>query len=249
MLRSAWIANIQPDLLVATSSWTLRRRCARVINMTAPAEALVSAKWLADMVSRNRVGPSLRILDTSWYLPQMKRDGKLEFAQRHIPGASFFDIDACVDASSEFDHTLPSAEFFSGYVGDLGIGDDTHVVVYDASDFGAFTCTRVWWMFRYFGHSRVSLLDGGFGGWLRGGYAVASAYTRPEAARFAATVSEPSWAKSFEDMTRNLTSREFQVVDVRTPGRFSGKEPELREGRSLLKCRWYQDSRVLFSFA
>lgn len=198
--------------------------------MTAPAKALVSAQWLADMVSRNLVGPRLRVLDTSWYLPQMERDGRREFAQSHIPGASFFDIDECVDASSGFDHTLPSAEFFSEYVGDLGVGDGTHVVVYDASDFGAFTCTRVWWMFRYFGHARVSLLDGGLSNWLREGHPVTSAYAKPEAARFTATVREPQWAMSFEDMARNLASREFQVVDMRTYGRFSGKEPESREG-------------------
>lgn len=201
--------------------------------MTARAEDLVSAKWLADMVSRDQVGPRLRILDTSWYLPQMKRDGKREFAQSHIPGACFFDIDECVDASSEFEHALPSAEFFSEYAGDLGIGDDTHVVVYDASDFGAFTCARVWWMFRYFGHSRVSVLDGGLGNWLREGHPVTSAYAKPEAARFTATIHDPQWTKSFEDVTRNLTSREFQVVDTRTYGRFSGKEPESREGMSI----------------
>lgn len=209
--------------------------------MTAPSEALVSAKWLADMVNRNLVGPGLRILDTSWYLPQMKRDGKREFAQRHIPGASFFDIDECVDASSEFDHTLPSAEFFSKYVGDLGVGDGTHVVVYDGSDYGAFTCTRVWWLFRYFGHSRVSLLDGGFKNWLKEGHAVTSAYTRPEAVRFTAAINDPSWARSFEDMTRNLASREFQVVDTRTYGRFSGKEPETREGMSSLSVGLIDD--------
>lgn len=229
MLRSVWRLNIKPTAQLATSGTTVGR-----LNMSAPtSEALVSAKWLADKVSRNLVGSGLRILDASWYLPQMERDGKREFAQRHIPGASFFDIDECVDASSEFDHTLPSPEFFSKYVGQLGVGDDTHVVVYDASDFGAFTCTRVWWMFRYFGHSRVSLLDGGLRNWIKEGHAVASAITRPEAARFTATIKHPSWAKSFEDMTRNLASREFQVVDMRTPGRFSGKEPETREGMSI----------------
>lgn len=219
-----------------------------------PTDALVSAQWLADMVDRNLVGPRLRILDTSWHLPQMNRDAKREFAQRHIPGASFFDIDECVDAASEFDHALPSAEFFSKYVGDLGVGDDTHVVVYDASDFGAFTCTRVWWMFRYFGHARVSLLDGGFGSWLKEGRAVTSARAKPEAARFTATVNHPSWAKSFEDMTRNLIRGEFQVVDTRTIGRFSGKEAETKEGMSNV-CRQTErqtdrgrDHKMLFCF-
>ncbi|XP_035254036.1 3-mercaptopyruvate sulfurtransferase-like isoform X2 [Anguilla anguilla] len=47
--------------------------------------ALVAAKWLADAVKCNRVGPSLRVLDTSWYLPKLKRNAKKEFKQKHIP--------------------------------------------------------------------------------------------------------------------------------------------------------------------
>lgn len=192
-------------------------------------QALVSAQWLSSMVRRNLVGPALRVLDTSWYLPMMNRDGKKEFAQTHIPGASFFDIDECTDRTSRFDHTLPSEELFADYVGALGVGDRSHVVVYDASDYGAFSCTRVWWMFRLFGHPRVSVLNGGFRNWVKEGHPVSGTYTRPEPARFTATMNR-SWVKSFEDVTENITSQKFQVVDVRPYNRFRGLEPEPREG-------------------
>lgn len=196
-------------------------------------QALVSAKWLANMVNRNLVGPRLRILDTSWYLPMMERDGKKEFAQSHIPGASLFDIDECSDRTSEFDHTLPTEQLFADYVGNLGIGNDSHVVVYDASDFGLFSCTRVWWMFRLFGHPQVSVLNGGFRDWVRRGYPTTGASRRPEAARFTATMNR-SWVRSFEDVTENIESQRFQVVDVRPLERFKGREPEPREGRDTL---------------
>lgn len=202
--------------------------------MGAPSQVLVSAKWLSDMVKRNLVGPRLRVLDTSWYLPMMKRDGRKEFAQAHIAGASFFDIDECVEPASKFDHTLPSPDIFADYVGNLGVGNNSHVVVYDASDFGSFTCTRVWWMFRFFGHSNVSVLNGGLRNWVREGHPVTAAHARPERARFAATRNHPSWVKSFEDVTRNIREKEFQVVDVRPHERFLGKEPEPREGKFLL---------------
>lgn len=193
-------------------------------------QALVSAKWLADMVKGNLVGSRLRILDTSWYLPMMKRDGKKEFAQSHIPGASFFDIDECSDRSSQFDHMLPTEKFFADYVGNLGIGNDSHVVVYDASDFGAFSCTRVWWMFRLFGHPQVSVLNGGFRNWVREGHPVTDMHSKPEPAHFTATMTR-SWVKSFEDITDNIAAQQFQVVDVRPYARFRGKEPEPREGK------------------
>lgn len=191
---------------------------------------LVSAKWLSDLVKRKIVGPNLRVLDTSWYLPMMNRDGKKEFAESHIPGVSFFDIDKCADTTSKFDHMLPSTEFFEDYVGNLGIGNDSHVVVYDASDFGSFTCTRVWWMFRFFGHNRVSVLNGGFRNWVREGHPVTGVWTRPEPVRFTATRNNPSWVKSFEEVTNNIPAQEVQVVDVRPYERFIGKDPEPREG-------------------
>ncbi|XP_071402489.1 3-mercaptopyruvate sulfurtransferase-like [Centroberyx affinis] len=196
--------------------------------MATQTRALVTAKWLANMVKSNRVGPSLRVLDTSWYLPMMKRDGKKEFAQTHIPGASFFDIDECSDGTSHFDHMLPTERFFADYAGNLGIGSDTHVVVYDASDFGAFSCTRVWWMFRLFGHPQVSVLDGGFRHWVRSGHPVTGAYTKPERSDFTAAING-SWVKSFEDITDNIAAQQFQVVDVRPYARFRGREPEPRE--------------------
>lgn len=200
------------------------------VNMGAQTQALVSAKWLANVVRRDLVGARLRVLDASWYLPAMRRDGRGEFAQSHIPGASFFDIDECSDRSSRFDHMLPDEKLFADYVGSLGVGNDSHVVVYDASDFGAFTCTRVWWMFRFFGHPQVSVLNGGFRNWIREGHPVTSAHSRPGAARFTATRVNPGWAKSFEDITDNISTQEFQVVDVRPYARFCGREPEPREG-------------------
>ncbi|XP_053708213.1 thiosulfate sulfurtransferase-like [Synchiropus splendidus] len=187
--------------------------------------ALISTSWLA----RNLQDPGLRVLDCSWYLPMMDRDAKKEFAQTHIPGAAFFDIDKCTDPDSKFDHSMPSERFFSEYVGNLGIGNQSHVVVYDASDFGAFTCSRVWWMFRLFGHPRVSLLDGGFKKWVKEGHPVTSAVTRPELARFNSTINR-SWVKTFEEVTDNISSQKFQLVDARSHERFWGKEPEPKEG-------------------
>jgi thiosulfate/3-mercaptopyruvate sulfurtransferase len=44
----------------------------------------------------------------------------------------------------------------------------THVVAYDAS--GGAYAARLWWLLRYFGHERVSLLDGGWPAWQAAGY-------------------------------------------------------------------------------
>ncbi|XP_074127692.1 3-mercaptopyruvate sulfurtransferase isoform X1 [Sminthopsis crassicaudata] len=188
--------------------------------------ALVSASWVAKSLKASQ---PLRLLDASWYLPKMNRDPRQEFEQSHIPGAAFFDIDLCSDRTSPYDHMLPSATDFAEYVGKLGVGNGTHVVVYDASDQGLFSAPRVWWMFRAFGHDTVSLLDGGLRNWKREGYPLSSGKARSIQAEFHATLN-PMFVKNYEDMKDNIESRQFQVVDARIEGRFKGVEPEPREG-------------------
>ena len=56
-------------------------------------------------------------------------------------------------------HPLPSEQEFAADMSAAGIGNDTHVVVYD--DAGGANAARLWWLLRYFGHDSVSLLDGG----------------------------------------------------------------------------------------
>lgn len=197
--------------------------------MAAQTRALVSSQWLSEAIINKLIGPKLRILDASWYLPKTKRDAKGEFVQKHIPGSSFFDIDECSDQSSPYGHMLPTSSYFSQYVGDLGIGNDTHVVVYDTSDFGSYSAPRVWWMFRLFGHSLVSVLDGGMKNWQANDHPLTSEYSKPERREFKATMNE-SWVKSYEDILENIKTKQVRVVDARSAGRFRGIEPEPRDG-------------------
>ncbi|XP_021177464.2 thiosulfate sulfurtransferase [Fundulus heteroclitus] len=193
--------------------------------MAAQIRAVVSAPWLANAIKNKLVGPKLRILDGTWYPPKTKRVAKEEFSQKHIPGASFFDIDACSDKSSPYVYMLPTSSDFSRYVGELGIGNDTHVVVYDTSDLGSFSAPRVWWMFRVFGLGSVSVLDGGLKNWLAEGHPVTSDYSEPERRDFQASLNQ-SWVKSFEDVLENIKTKQVQVVDSRSAGGFWGTEPE-----------------------
>lgn len=170
----------------------------------------------------------MRILDTSWYLPKLRRNAKSDFKKKHIPGAAFFDIEQCCDKTSPLDHMLPPEKVFADYVGNLGIDSDTHVVLYDANQLGAFSAPRVWWMFRVFGHSAVSVLNGGLRNWELEGRQVTNQYVRPTATDFKAALNR-SWIKNYEDILDNLDTKRFQVVDARSEGRFRGLEPEPRD--------------------
>jgi thiosulfate/3-mercaptopyruvate sulfurtransferase len=184
---------------------------------------LVDTAWLADRRSDPRVVP----VDSSWHLPAAKRSGEAEFIAAHIPGAVYFDIDAIADRGSDLPHMLPTPRAFESAVGGLGIDNDTHVVVYDA--YGLMTAGRVWWMFRCFGHERVSILDGGLPRWRHESRGLESGPAMRTPRRFAARLVR-ELVRDRADMIANLQTRAAQVVDARAAARFEGSAPEPRPG-------------------
>ncbi|XP_075040203.1 thiosulfate sulfurtransferase-like [Mixophyes fleayi] len=187
-------------------------------------QALVSINWLSGALKTSPLGPAVRVLDASFYYPPI-RDGRKEYEEKHIPGALYFDIDECKDQSSPYEVMLPSESNFAKYVGNLGINNESHVVVYDADHVGIYYAARVWWMFRVFGHKKVSVLDGGFRNWVKQGLPVTSEVVKPQPETFQAVLN-PSMVKNFEDIEKNLKTKTFQLVDSRPEGRFEGTEPE-----------------------
>jgi thiosulfate/3-mercaptopyruvate sulfurtransferase len=194
--------------------------------MTARAPAaspLVTTAWLAERLGR----PNIRIVDGSWHMHGLARDARAEFAQAHIPGAVFFDIDAIADPRTSLPHMLPSAAAFARSVGSLGIGSRDRVVVYDTR--GVVSAARVWWTFRAFGHDAVAVLDGGLPRWRTEDRPVESGQPAPRPRRFTARLRR-RLVRDLAAVRANLTRRREQVVDARSRGRFDGTEPEPRAG-------------------
>src|ERR1700679_2763327 len=97
-------------------------------------------------------------------MPAEARDPKAEFAQAHIPGAVFFDIDGIADHATDLPHMMPEPQAFATAVRRLGIEPASVVVAYD--NVGIFSAPRVWWALRAMGHEKVYVLDGGLRAWV-----------------------------------------------------------------------------------
>ncbi len=183
----------------------------------------VSTDWLAANLS----SPDIAVVDASWYLPTMNRDGKAEYAQRHIPGAVHFDIDGVKNMTSTLPHMLPSPEDFAAAAGAMGISEDMTIVVYDGA--GLFAGPRVRWTFLVMGAKDVRILDGGLPKWLAEGRSVVSGTPTPEPRVFRAKL-DTSAVASLADVKSALATRSATVVDARPAPRFRGEAPEPRPG-------------------
>jgi thiosulfate/3-mercaptopyruvate sulfurtransferase len=129
-------------------------------------DTLVTTEWL----SRHLDDPELVVLDCT-VRTEMDNgggfrnvSGRADYGVGHIPTAGFADLtgDLC-DGNSPIEFAVPTPEQFCSAMGALGVGDDSRVVLYDAS-FSAWAA-RVWWMLRWVGFDRAALLDGGLKAW------------------------------------------------------------------------------------
>ena len=180
----------------------------------------------AAALSASRGDPATRVVDASWYLPISDDDAQRDYEAAHIPGAVRIDIEELSDHGHAAPHMLPRAELFARAVGEMGIGDDHNIVVYDRGEYAA---ARVWWMFRVFGHHRVALLDGGLDAWKNGGYPLEAGVKRVTRAVFTAR-RDDALVRTMSEMRENLDGAAEQVVDARPPRRFAGELPEMRAG-------------------
>jgi len=186
-------------------------------------QALVTTKWLAKNVNDlNTI-----VLDGTYHLPTVGRSAKTEFTSQHIEGAVFFDIDDICDKDSSLPHMLPSADLFSKKIGDLGIANDMHIVVYDV--YGMQSAARTWWMFKVFGHDKVSILSGGLPKWIKEGNTASSVPSVRAPSTYICN-KRGELVRNLEDIFANINNGKEQIIDARSKGRFNGLEPEPREG-------------------
>jgi len=183
---------------------------------------LKSTQWLADNLGK------VVVVDGTYYLSTEKRDPRADYLAAHIPGAVFFDIEAIADTSIELPHMLPGPDQFGKAAGALGISDQDTIVVYDRYGDGAiYSAPRVWWTFRIFGAKKVFILDGGFPAWKAEGRKIEAGEIKRPTATFNATMETGAVAMA-SDVQMALADEEAQVIDARSAGRFTGKDPEPR---------------------
>ena len=183
--------------------------------------SLVTTDWLLENLN------DVKIIDSSWHLPNQNRNAFLEYSNEHIKNAIFFDIDKFSDQDTELPHMLPKVTIWENIVSNLGISNQDKIVVYDNSDL--ISSCRCWYTFIFFGHdpSLVSVLNGGLKKWKQEAKPVVKSETFISKSIYKAKENK-EMVKSKNEIDKNISLKNFRVVDARSLERFQGKAPEPR---------------------
>ena len=184
---------------------------------------LISTNW----VYKNLDNRKLVILDCSWHMPIEKRDAKKEYDKKHIKNAYFFDIDKISDIKTNLPHMLPSQRKFEKKVRSFGINQNSLIAAYDVK--GIFSSPRVWWMFKYFGHNNIFVLNGGLKKWLKEKKPVTNKKTYFKKGNFISQLSK-EFLVTKNEVLESINRKNSLTFDARHKDRFNGKVKEPRKG-------------------
>lgn len=173
-------------------------------------EMLVSTQWLASHLN----DPNIVILHLADNLSDYKRG--------HIPGARYLAMNKIAIDNGPINVELPSVDQLQKTLSDLGIGDNTRVVIYATNWFP--DAARAYFTLDYLGHGdKAALLDGGIEQWL--------AEDRPvsgETPKFSAAAFTPHVHENFRALLDEVKSttdakpgeEQAQILDARPARRY-----------------------------
>lgn len=152
-------------------------------------------------------------------------EGRQLYHQGHIPNARFMDLNedlASPKTATTGRHPLPDAQQLANKLGELGVDENTQVVVYDG-DCGAFAA-RAWWLLRWLGHEAVAVLDGGLKHWQQAGFSLTPELPKIISRSFTGRPDNNLWVdtafvESFIEAKGN-----GMLLDARAAERFRGEQ-------------------------
>ena len=169
---------------------------------------------------------SFKILDATFYLPDSGLNAEEEYKKKHIPGAVFFDINKVADPNNSLPHMIPQKDLFSKMMQNLGLNNEDEIVIYDNSPF--LSSARAWFLFRYFGHDKVSIMQGGLENWKNSGGNISQENVVIKKGNYTAKDEKKDLVVNLDQMIIATQNKEKIILDARSKERFLGEAKEPR---------------------
>ncbi|MDK6805886.1 sulfurtransferase [Aerococcus sp. UMB7834] len=174
---------------------------------------IVSTEELASQLA----DPNLVLVDATVFFNDPEgdflRSGKDQYAAKHLPGAVFYDQLAEAASHDPIPFQVTAHEPFVKNMEDLGIAEDSQVVIYDSgAQVGADFTANMWaarlaWQLAYegFPEQQIAILEGGLNKWEREGRALTEEIPESKQGQLS--------LQRREDLLADLTEVEAAVED------------------------------------
>jgi thiosulfate/3-mercaptopyruvate sulfurtransferase len=184
-----------------------------VANGYANPDVLVDRQWVADHLR----DPDVRLVEAD--------EDVLLYEQGHIPGA--VKLDWLVDVQDPVERDFVDKAGFERLMSQWGISNDTTVVFY--GDKNNWYACYSFWLFRYYGHQSVKVMNGGRQKWIEEGREQTREVPSYPSSQYTAQEPDPK-LRAFRDDVMELLNQERSalksgaaLVDVRSPQEYRGE--------------------------
>jgi thiosulfate/3-mercaptopyruvate sulfurtransferase len=169
-------------------------------------QPLVTTQWVAD----NLNGAGIRLVEVDVDTTQ--------YAAGHIPGAVGFNWQS--QLQDQVARDIISKADFERLLSQSGIANDTHVLLYGDNNnwFAAYAL----WLFNYYGHENVSLIDGGRKKWLAENRPTTTDVPSYPPTKYQVKKVNSELRADRDSIKAHLEKNGFALVDVRSPAEYVG---------------------------
>ena len=171
-------------------------------------DVVVSTEWVANNLNKKEI----RIIESN--------EDPLLYSAGHIPGA--VEVDWQADLNDQLRRDYLDKEKFESLMSKIGVTNDTTVIFYgDKSNWWA--CYS-FWVFHLFGHTKAKIMDGGKNKWQLEKRELTKERPNYPPSKYLALTRDDTKIRAFREEVLQHISQNKQLVDVRSPGEYSGEK-------------------------
>ncbi len=174
------------------------------------ATKLVTTEWLAKRLESG---------DTAGLVVVESDEDVLLYGTGHIPGA--VKVDWHTELNDQVTRDYLDAAGFAALCEAKGIGPDDTIVFY--GDNFNWWATYALWVFSLFGHRDLRILDGGRAKWIAEGRPVTKEVPDRARSTYPVPTRDDTAIRAFRDDVQAHIAADRPLVDVRSPGEYSGE--------------------------
>ncbi|MFH4975440.1 hypothetical protein AB6A40_002149 [Gnathostoma spinigerum] len=162
-------------------------------------------------------------------LLSQKTIGRQIYLKLHIPSAVHVDLDIATYPTKYARYAQYPPNVFQEYARLLGLNSNDHIITYGRDGFyGMVVASRVAWLFKSYGHEKVSVLNGLFEQWEKHGGEVSSKVEEPKRGNWKPMPLKEKVTITFDEMHENKNFfnnlHSINLLDCRPREQFNGDE-------------------------